>query len=218
MHGSNFDVVNSDALKTVRAMLTGGAAGGRVGRRHGLRAPAVEGGNRARLPAPAVLYLYADARINRKCLAPGPNLASLLLNCANHSVMMTCVSAGGNLVTILCLLRDPSPHITLDAFQVVQIFVANPSKVRCPCASMACAARLLVGNFVKKILLIGLRRRVLCTNNKPPVVVLRQHRNWQHWNHHSPPPRGTRWTPLSSSGAACAPGRGLGVRRAGNLP
>ena len=28
----------------------------------------------------------------------------------------------------MMLLRDPSPHITLDAFHVFKIFVTNPSK------------------------------------------------------------------------------------------
>mmetsp|Transcript_23710 Transcript_23710/g.40509 ORF Transcript_23710/g.40509 Transcript_23710/m.40509 type:complete len:114 (-) Transcript_23710:210-551(-) len=55
-------------------------------------------------------------------------LLSILLNRANYNVMMAYISSQQNLVTILCLLRDPSPHITLDAFQVFKIFVANPNK------------------------------------------------------------------------------------------
>merc|ERR1712194_53464 len=55
-------------------------------------------------------------------------LASLLLNRANYGIMMMYVAAAPNLVTVMCLLQDPSPHITLDAFQVFKIFVANPSK------------------------------------------------------------------------------------------
>jgi calcium binding protein 39 len=80
-----------------------------------------------------------DERINKKCLLPTANymtrrlslqlLSTILLNRANYKVMMMYISSSKNLVTILCLLRDPSPHITLDAFQVFKIFVANPNKV-----------------------------------------------------------------------------------------
>mmetsp|Transcript_36123 Transcript_36123/g.76072 ORF Transcript_36123/g.76072 Transcript_36123/m.76072 type:complete len:224 (+) Transcript_36123:817-1488(+) len=79
-----------------------------------------------------------DERVNAKCLSSRANymtrrmtlqlLSSILLNRANYNVMMAYISSQQNLVTILCLLRDPSPHITLDAFQVFKIFVANPNK------------------------------------------------------------------------------------------
>ena len=79
-----------------------------------------------------------DERINHKCLSSHANymtrrmslqlLSTILLNRANYNVMMLYISSPRNLVTILCLIRDPSPHITLEAFQVFKIFVANPNK------------------------------------------------------------------------------------------
>lgn len=74
-----------------------------------------------------------DDRINAKCLSPKANymtrrmtlqlLSTILLNRANYTVMMMYISSSANLVTILCLLRDVSPHITLDAFQVFKILL-----------------------------------------------------------------------------------------------
>lgn len=55
-------------------------------------------------------------------------LTTILLTRANYNVMIQYISSRSNLKTIMMLLRDPSPHITLDAFHVFKIFVANPSK------------------------------------------------------------------------------------------
>ena len=55
-------------------------------------------------------------------------LTTILLTRANYNVMIQYISSRSNLRTIMMLLRDPSPHITLDAFHVFKIFVANPSK------------------------------------------------------------------------------------------
>lgn len=142
VHNPNFDV-SSDALETVRVMFTGNAAANAV--------PCIEGDalvaeyHRQIMESIASDFLnrdYAnvvDNCINKKCLSPNANymtrrmtlqlLSSILLNRANYSVMMMYISSSRNLVTILCLLRDQSPHITLDAFQVFKIFVANPNKV-----------------------------------------------------------------------------------------
>jgi len=142
VHNPNFDV-SSDALETVRVMFTGNAAANAV--------PCIEGDalvaeyHRQIMESIASDFLnrdYAnvvDNCINKKCLSPNANymtrrmtlqlLSSILLNRANYNVMMMYISSSRNLVTILCLLRDQSPHITLDAFQVFKIFVANPNKV-----------------------------------------------------------------------------------------
>ena len=149
VHNPNFDV-SSDALETVRVMLTGNASASAAA------ASSSSGGigtmwdahaeeNRQIMEGIASDFLnrkYADVvddRVNRMCLSPDANymtrrmtlqlLSSILLNRANYNVMMMYISSSRNLVTILCLLRDPSPHITLDAFQVFKIFVANPNKV-----------------------------------------------------------------------------------------
>ena len=150
VHNPNFDV-SSDALETVRVMLTGNASasaaaassssGGGIGTIGDAHAEE----NRQVMEGIASDFLnrkYADVvddRVNRRCLSPDANymtrrmtlqlLSSILLNRANYNVMMMYISSSRNLVTILCLLRDPSPHITLDAFQVFKIFVANPNKV-----------------------------------------------------------------------------------------
>jgi len=150
VHNPNFDV-SSDALETVRVMLTGNASasaaaassssGGGIGTMGDAHAEE----NRQVMEGIASDFLnrkYADVvddRVNRRCLSPDANymtrrmtlqlLSSILLNRANYNVMMMYISSSRNLVTILCLLRDPSPHITLDAFQVFKIFVANPNKV-----------------------------------------------------------------------------------------
>ena len=42
--------------------------------------------------------------------------------------MIRYVSSKENLRTIMMLLRDTSAHITLEAFNVFKIFVANPNK------------------------------------------------------------------------------------------
>mmetsp|Transcript_19678 Transcript_19678/g.24824 ORF Transcript_19678/g.24824 Transcript_19678/m.24824 type:complete len:94 (+) Transcript_19678:1-282(+) len=42
--------------------------------------------------------------------------------------MIKYVSSKSNLRTIMMLLRDSSAHITLEAFNVFKIFVANPNK------------------------------------------------------------------------------------------
>ena len=42
--------------------------------------------------------------------------------------MIRYVASRSNLILIMKLLRDTSPHITLDAFHVFKVFVANPNK------------------------------------------------------------------------------------------
>jgi calcium binding protein 39 len=149
VHNPNFDV-SSDALETVRVMLTGNASASAAASSSSLGGIGTMGDahaeeNRQVMEGIASDFLnrkYADVvddRVNRRCLSPDANymtrrmtlqlLSSILLNRANYNVMMMYISSSRNLVTILCLLRDPSPHITLDAFQVFKIFVANPNKV-----------------------------------------------------------------------------------------
>ena len=42
--------------------------------------------------------------------------------------MIKYVASRNNLIFIMKLLRNTSPHITLDAFHVFKVFVANPNK------------------------------------------------------------------------------------------
>ena len=55
-------------------------------------------------------------------------LSSILLTRSNYNIMIQYVSSKSNLRTIMMLLRDKSAHITLEAFNVFKIFVANPNK------------------------------------------------------------------------------------------
>eukprot|EP01083_Nonionella_stella_P234595 825710_1 len=55
-------------------------------------------------------------------------LSAVLLTRTNYKVMMKYISNRSNLKTIMMLLRDSSAHITLEAFNVFKIFVANPTK------------------------------------------------------------------------------------------
>ncbi|KAL7555093.1 hypothetical protein ACHAWF_018806 [Thalassiosira exigua] len=141
VHNPNFDV-SSDALETVRAILTGTASG--TAAAAGVVTDPASEEHKQIMEGIASDFLsrkyddVIDGRINRKCLSSKANymtrrmslqtLSTILLNRANYGVMMAYISSSKNLVTIMCLLRDPSPHITLDAFQVFKIFVANPNK------------------------------------------------------------------------------------------
>lgn len=141
VHNPNFDV-SSDALETVRVMFTGIATAPGAAGNMGDDASEEYKKTMEDIACDFLNRRYVDVideRINKKCLLPTANymtrrltlqlLSTILLNRANYKVMMMYISSSKNLVTILCLLRDPSPHITLDAFQVFKIFVANPNKV-----------------------------------------------------------------------------------------
>lgn len=55
-------------------------------------------------------------------------LSTVLLTRANYAIMIKYVAERQNLILAMKLLRDTSPHITLDAFHVFKVFVANPNK------------------------------------------------------------------------------------------
>ena len=79
-----------------------------------------------------------DDRFNPKLLSDQANymtrrvalqiLSTVLLTRSNYAIMIRYVASRANLITIMHLLRDTSPHITLDAFHVFKVFVANPNK------------------------------------------------------------------------------------------
>lgn len=56
-------------------------------------------------------------------------LSTVLLTRSNYAVMIKYVNSRTNLILSMKLLRDTSPHITLDAFHVFKVFVANPNKI-----------------------------------------------------------------------------------------
>jgi calcium binding protein 39 len=55
-------------------------------------------------------------------------LTAVLLKRTNYNIMVRYINDKNNLILIMLLLRDKSPHITLDAFHVFKIFVINPNK------------------------------------------------------------------------------------------
>ena len=79
-----------------------------------------------------------DDRFNPKLLSDQANymtrrvalqiLSTVLLTRSNYAIMIRYVASRANLITIMHLLRDTSPHISLDAFHVFKVFVANPNK------------------------------------------------------------------------------------------
>lgn len=147
VHLPNFDV-SSDALETLRLILTGG---------FGFENENAEAGVETASDASAFLEREYESiieqRFNPRLLGgvgvtPAGTegneargranyltrrmalqlLSTVLLTRSNYAIMIRYISSRSNLRLVMCLLRDPSPHITLDAFHVFKIFVANPNK------------------------------------------------------------------------------------------
>lgn len=140
----NFEVA-SDALETFRLMMSGG----------GVPVVPMQVSHLPTATDPKELEAYMESiggeflereyqaifmeRFNRKLLnVQTANyitrrvslqlLSTILLTRSNYNVMIQYVSNRSNLMAIMILLRDASAHITLDAFHVFKIFVANPNK------------------------------------------------------------------------------------------
>lgn len=131
VHSPNFDVA-SDATETLRIVLSGGD----------YRNDEVSQTAMMKLASEFLVRDYEalfEDRFNRKLLSSEkPNymtrrmalqiLSAVLLNRSNYAVMIRYIASKANLILVMNLLRDRSPHITLDAFHVFKIFVANPAK------------------------------------------------------------------------------------------
>lgn len=130
-HVPNFDI-SSDAMESLRIVFTAG--GGTV-----IEETAVQ--KMAEIAADFLERDYEDIwnkRFNPKLLSDEASymtrrvalqiLSSVLLTRANYNVMVKYVASRSNLILAMQLLRDTSPHITLDAFHVFKVFVANPNK------------------------------------------------------------------------------------------
>jgi calcium binding protein 39 len=131
VHLPDFDV-SSDAMECLRMILTAG--GDRVFDERAQQ-------TMAELAAEFMTRDYEqvfDLRFNPKLLSDTANymtrrvalqiLSTVLLTRSNYNVMVRFVASKLNLILIMKLLRDTSPHITLDAFHVFKVFVANPNK------------------------------------------------------------------------------------------
>uniref|UniRef100_A0A7S3L7H6 Uncharacterized protein n=1 Tax=Amphora coffeiformis TaxID=265554 RepID=A0A7S3L7H6_9STRA len=130
VHVPNFDV-SSDALECLKLVLTAG----------GDSVPAASQPVMAEMAAEFLTRDYDqvwDERFNAKLLSDSASymtrrvalqiLSAVLLTRSNYNVMVRFVASKRNLILVMKLIRDTSPHITLDAFHVFKVFVANPNK------------------------------------------------------------------------------------------
>lgn len=130
VHFPNFDVA-SDAMESLKLVLTGGSDKDEESHQA-----------MAELSSEFLTRDYEaifDERFNPKLLSPEKSnymtrrmalqiLSTVLLTRSNYNVMIRYIASKSNLMMIMLLLRDTSPHISLDAFHVFKIFVANPNK------------------------------------------------------------------------------------------
>lgn len=127
----NFDV-SSDAMESLRLVILAGAD------------TIQDEQSQQRMAEIASQFLIRDydaiwdERFNPKLLSDTASymtrrvalqiLSGVLLTRSNYAVMIKYVNSRSNLILVMHLLRDTSPHITLDAFHVFKVFVANPNK------------------------------------------------------------------------------------------
>jgi calcium binding protein 39 len=139
VHMANFEI-SSDAMESLRAAFA--ANTDRVG--SNIDDKSAEQWNRSCIADIAAEFLNRDYealwddRFTPKLLSNTANymsrrvalqiLSTVLLKRSNYSVMIRYVASRANLIVVMHLLRDTSPHITLDAFHVFKVFVANPNK------------------------------------------------------------------------------------------
>jgi len=162
VHQPNFEV-QGDALESMKFFFTGGINPAlptppppprQQGGGGGLDEESATTGEIASEFLDRQYDLIVEDRLNRKLLSPKTSyvtkrasiqlLSTVLLMRSNYPVMMKYAASRHNLRTIMLLLRDPSGHITFDAFHVFKIFVANPQKTRE-------VTRILVDNRVKLV-------------------------------------------------------------------
>ena len=134
VHLPNFDIA-SDAMESLKLIFTAGS---------GTQNTSDETTQRelAELAAAFLSRDYEaiwDERFNPKLMSDQANymikrvalqiLSTVLLTRSNYAVMIRYVNSRKNLILVMHLLRDTSPHITMDAFHVFKVFVANPNKI-----------------------------------------------------------------------------------------
>ncbi len=134
VHVPNFDI-SSCAMESLKLVFTAGSEGTGMGDEVAQR-------QMAELAASFLVRDYDiiwDQRFNPKLMSDQANymtkrvalqiLSTVLLTRSNYAVMIKYVNSRKNLILVMHLLRDTSPHITLDAFHVFKVFVANPNKI-----------------------------------------------------------------------------------------
>lgn len=131
----NFDIA-SCAMESLKIVLTAGCDAAQLGGDEDAQKQMAE------LAATFLTRDYEiiwDERFNANLMSQNANymtkrvalqiLSTVLLTRSNYAVMVRYVNSRTNLVLVMNLLRDKSPHITLDAFHVFKVFVANPNKL-----------------------------------------------------------------------------------------
>jgi calcium binding protein 39 len=134
VHVPNFDI-SSDAMESLKLVLTAGSD----------NQVAIDEASQQEMAQLAARFLTRDyeiiweQRFNPKLMSDQANymtkrvalqiLSTVLLTRSNYAVMIKYVNSRKNLILVMHLLRDTSPHITLDAFHVFKVFVANPNKI-----------------------------------------------------------------------------------------
>jgi calcium binding protein 39 len=147
VHYSNFEIA-SDAMESMRVVFLAGSGqdnSNSSSSAHRSGGSAEEWAAQQEAMAAAAAEFMArdyeavwDVRYNPKLLSSQASymtrrvalqiLSAVLLTRSNYNVMIRYVDSRTNLILIMDLLRDTSPHITLDAWQVFKVFVANPNK------------------------------------------------------------------------------------------
>jgi len=134
VHVPNFDI-SSCAMESLKLVFTAGSDASFIGDETAQR-------QMAELAAAFLTRDYEiiwDERFNPKLMSDQANymtkrvalqiLSTVLLTRSNYAIMIKYVNSRKNLILVMHLLRDTSPHITLDAFHVFKVFVANPNKI-----------------------------------------------------------------------------------------
>ena len=140
----NFDV-SSDAMESLKLVMTAGTTSNSENNSDATAMIPIDTNSQEEMAELAATFLirdYAavwDQRFNLKLLSIEANymtkrialqiLSTVLLTRSNYAVMIKYVNSRTNLILVMKLLRDTSPHITLDAFHVFKVFVANPNKI-----------------------------------------------------------------------------------------
>jgi len=135
----NFDV-SSDAMESLKLVITAGAACN-----DNDSATSIDTNSQQKMAELVASFLTRDyeavwdQRFNPKLLSSEANymtkrialqiLSTVLLTRSNYNIMIRYVNSRTNLILVMTLLRHTSNHITLDAFHVFKVFVANPNKI-----------------------------------------------------------------------------------------
>jgi len=140
----DFDV-SSDATESLKLVMTAGTTCNSDNNNDSTATTQIDTNSQQEMAELAATFLIRDyggvwdQRFNLKLLSIEANymtkrvalqiLSTVLLTRSNYAVMIKYVNSRTNLILVMKLLRDTSPHITLDAFHVFKVFVANPNKI-----------------------------------------------------------------------------------------